>query len=95
MDQRVRLILAAIDEGVDRRPGESNNAANIRRMASFFAFLKKHFPAHRFKTQVQTIPKSRVRTTDRNYIVTVNGLSEEKIVLVAHYERAGMFGLLA
>jgi hypothetical protein len=86
LDQRVRLILAAIKEGVTRRPGEKINAANIRRMESFLAFLKKHFPSRSFKTQVQAIPDSKVRTTDRNYIVTVDGRTKEAIVLVAHYD---------
>ena len=86
MDQRVALILEAIKEGVTRRPRENINEANVRRMDAFFDFLGNRFPGHRFKTQVQIIPHSKVRTTDRNYIVTVKGKSEDKVVLVAHYD---------
>jgi hypothetical protein len=55
-------------------------------MEEFFSFLHSQFPGDRFHTEVQPIPKALVRTTDRNFIVTVAGRSDEKVVLVAHYD---------
>ncbi len=69
-----------------RLPGENPNAANTRHLEDFFAFLKKTFDPERFVARIQPIPKARVRTTDRNFIVTVPGRRKERIVLVAHYD---------
>ena len=49
-------------------------------------FLKERFAEGRFKIDVQILPKSMVRTTDRNFVITVPGKSTEKIILVAHYD---------
>jgi hypothetical protein len=83
---RVALIMEAVSHSVERRPNETINEANVRHMEDFFSFLHDRFAAGRFQTEVQPIPKARVRTTDRNFIVTVPGRSDEKIVLVGHYD---------
>ncbi|MGW8273291.1 MAG: M28 family peptidase [Thermodesulfovibrionales bacterium] len=61
-------------------------------MEEFFSFLESRFPAERFQTKIQTIPKSQVRTTDRNFIVTVPGKSPERLILVAHYDTWSLSG---
>jgi hypothetical protein len=83
---RVALIMKAIQRSVERRPDEDVNAANVRHLEEFFSFLNSRFPADRFQTEVQHIPKSQVRTTDRNFIVTIPGKSSERLILVAHYD---------
>lgn len=84
--ERVALILEAIQGAVERRPDESVNEANVRHMEEFFSFLASRFPSGCFSTQTQRIPKARVRTTDRNFVVTVPGKSRDRLVLVAHYD---------
>jgi hypothetical protein len=84
--ERATLIQEAIKRSVERRPEESVNEANVRHMEEFFSFLRSKFPADRFRAEIQRIPKARVRTTDRNFIVTVPGKSRECLVLVAHYD---------
>ena len=86
LSERATLIQEAIKRSVERRPDESVNEANVRHMEEFFSFLKSKFPTDRFRTRVQRIPKAKVRTTDRNFIVTVPGVSPEQLVLVAHYD---------
>jgi len=86
MEDRIALVLEGIRYGVKRIPGENVNTANVRHMKEFLSFLKRRFPEDRFKTEEQFLPKSRVRTTDRNFIVTVPGQSDDKIVMVAHYD---------
>ena len=86
LTQRVALLLEAIGKSVERRSHESANEANIRHMEAFFSFLKDRFPTHPFQTDIQPIPKKRVRTTDRNFIVTVPGKSQGTLVFVAHYD---------
>jgi len=86
LDDRVSLLLEAIRCSVERRPGEAVNAANVRHMEDFLAFLEARFPAGRFRAETQAIPKALVRTTDRNFVVTVPGRSPQRIVLVAHYD---------
>ena len=86
LSRRVALLLEAIEKSVERQPHEDPNHANTRHMEAFFSFLKERFPLNRFRTNIQHIPKKRVRTTDRNFIVTVPGKSEETLVLVAHYD---------
>jgi hypothetical protein len=55
-------------------------------MESFCSFLKDKFDPNRFHLRIQPIPRARVRTTDRNFIITVPGRSSEQIILVAHYD---------
>jgi hypothetical protein len=86
VDARVELIRKAILKAVERRPGEHVNQSNVRHMEEFFAFLKERFPSERFRAEIQAIPKHLIRTTDRNFIVTVPGRVPERIVLVAHYD---------
>jgi hypothetical protein len=86
LPERVALIIEAIQGAVERRPDESVNESNIRHMEEFFSFLSSRFPPGRFKADVQRIPKARVRTTDRNFVVTVPGKSHERLVLIAHYD---------
>jgi hypothetical protein len=82
----VSLILEGVHHSVERQAGGNVNEANVRLLEDFFSFLEKRFPAHNFQTEVQPIPKRRIRTTDRNFIVTVPGRSSQRIVLVAHYD---------
>ena len=86
LDDRVELILDAVRYSVSRQYGDDVNEANVRLLEAFFTFLEERFPAGRFQTEIQPIPKRRIRTTDRNFVVTVNGRSAERIVLVAHYD---------
>jgi hypothetical protein len=86
LTRRVELIQEAIRHSVERRPDENVNDSNIRHMDEFFAFLKARFPGDRFRAEVQPIPKRLVRTTDRNFVVTVPGRSADRLVLVAHYD---------
>lgn len=86
LDERAELILDAIRLTVERLPGESSNEANIRHMNAFFTFIEENFSAHRFTTYIQRVPKTSIRTTDRNYIVEIKGQSIEQIVMVAHYD---------
>ena len=86
LTQRAALLLEAIGKSVERHSHESVNEANIRHMEEFLSFLKDRFPAHPFQAEIQPIPKKRVRTTDRNFIVTVPGKSQETLVFVAHYD---------
>jgi hypothetical protein len=55
-------------------------------MDEFFDFLKSKFTGERFEAEIQHIPKARVRTTDRNFVVTVPGQVRDRVVLVAHYD---------
>lgn len=91
LDERVALILEAIRCSVTCRPGEEANVANVRHMETFFSFLAETFPGHRLKTEVQHIPRKKIRTTDRNYIAIVPGVSSQQIVLVAHYDTWACF----
>ncbi|MFC1580490.1 M28 family peptidase [Thermodesulfobacteriota bacterium] len=84
--QRAGLLLDAIVKSVERQPHENVNEANIRHMEDFFSFLKDRFPTRSFQTEIQSIPKKRVRTTDRNFIVTVPGKTQETLIFVAHYD---------
>jgi hypothetical protein len=86
LDERVELILEAVRYSVSRQYGDDVNEANVRLLEAFFSFLEERFPAGRFQTEIQPIPKRRIRTTDRNFVVTVNGRSSGRIVLVAHYD---------
>jgi len=86
LDRRVALLLKAIERSVVKLPHEAPNDANIRHMEAFFSFLKERFPADRFRADIQPIPRKSVRTTDRNFIVTVPGKSEQTLILVAHYD---------
>ena len=86
LDTRVELIREAIRRSIDRRPGEHANDSNVRHMEEFFAFIADRFPGDRFRAETQPLPKHLIRTTDRNFIVTVPGRSQERIVLVAHYD---------
>ena len=86
MEQRVHLIREAIRASFERSAGQPNHEFNVVEMEAFLAFLRKHFPEDRFCAEVHTIPKHMVRTTDRNFIVTVPGRVPESIALVAHYD---------
>jgi hypothetical protein len=86
LDDRVELILEAVRYSVSRQYGDDVNEANVRLLEAFFSFLEERFPAGRFQTEIQPIPRRRIRTTDRNFVVTVNGRSSGRIVLVAHYD---------
>ncbi len=84
--RRAVLLLEAIGKSVERQPREGVNEANIRHMEEFLSLLRERFPTHPFQTEIQAIPKRRVRTTDLNFIVTVPGKTEETLVFVAHYD---------
>jgi hypothetical protein len=86
LDERVAQILEAVRYSVERQYGDDVNQANVRLLEAFFSFLEERFPADRFQTEIQPIPKRRIRTTDRNFVVTVNGRTSKRIVLVAHYD---------
>jgi len=86
LDDRVACILEGIQKSVERGPGENPNAANIRHLEAFFDFFSKAFQKERFNTRIQPIPKALVRTTDRNFIVTVHGRRKDTLILVAHYD---------
>jgi hypothetical protein len=90
-DERVDLILRGVRRSTGRNPGEGPNQANVRHMEEFFAFLRASFPADRFAAEVQPIPRPDVRTTDRNFIVTVPGRSDVTVVWVAHYDTWAAF----
>lgn len=92
LKERVALIMEAIRRSVKRLPDEDMNTANVRRMEEFFSFLEARFPADRIHTEVQGIPKKQVRTTDRNFIVTVPGKSLDRLILVAHYDTWSLSG---
>lgn len=85
-EERIALCLEAIRLSTERRPEETVNQSNVRHMEAFFAFLRESFPGASFRAEVQPIPGALVRTTDRNFVVTVPGVSTECIVLVAHYD---------
>jgi hypothetical protein len=91
MDERVDLILQGVRRSTGRGPGEGPNQANIRHMEEFFAFLRDSLPIDRFTAEVQPIPRPSVRTTDRNFIVTVPGRSDLTVVWVAHYDTWAAF----
>lgn len=91
MDGRVGLILEGIRRSTRHNPGEGPNQANVRHMEEFFAFLRGSFPGDRFIANVQPIPGPDVRTTDRNFIVTVPGLSKDTVVWIAHYDTWAAF----
>ncbi|MFC1884861.1 M28 family peptidase [Thermodesulfobacteriota bacterium] len=95
MDERAELILDAIRLNVKRRSGESSNESNIRHMNAFLDFIKEKFSARRFATYVQNLPKSSIRTTDRNYIIEIFGQSPEQLVMVAHYDTWAGFSKIA
>ena len=84
--QRVALLLESIGNSVERQSREGVNEANIRHMEEFLSYIKGRFPTYPFKTEIQRIPKKRVRTTDLNFIVTVPGKTRETLVFVAHYD---------
>jgi len=86
LEGRVTHIMRAIRHTVQRHPDEDVNDANVRHMEEFFSFLSSRFPSGRFYTEVQHIPKAQVRTTDRNFVVTVPGRSPDQLILVAHYD---------
>ena len=94
-DERAELILDAIRVTVERKPGESSNEANIRHMDVFFNFLEENFSAHRFKAYIQKLPKTSIRTTDRNYVIEIMGQSAEQMVMVAHYDTWAGFSKVA
>lgn len=83
---RVERIRAAIRAAFERSVGQPNDALQMEEMQSFLHFLREHFPSDRFRAEEQEIPKHLVRTTDRNFIVTVPGKTSESIMLVAHYD---------
>ena len=91
LDERVALILQGVRRSTGRDPHEGPNQANVRHMEEFFAFLRGSFPADRFTAEVQSIPRPDVRTTDRNFIVTVRGRSDDTVVWVAHYDTWAAF----
>jgi len=86
LSERVSLILEAVRASVEKQPHEGVNQANTRHMEEFLAFLRAGFQADRFTASIQHIPRKRVRTTDRNFVVTVPGETHETVVLVAHYD---------
>ena len=75
LDERVALILEGIRHSVTCRPDEDAHAANVRHMETFSSFLVDTFPDDRLQTEVQQIPKKKIRTTDRNYIAREIGCS--------------------
>lgn len=86
LDRRAALSIDGIRRSVARRTGAPPNQANVRHMESFPAYIQSRFRAANVDTRIQTIPRRRIRTTDRNFIVTVPGRSDEQIVLVGHYD---------
>jgi hypothetical protein len=93
LDDRVTSLLEGIRYSVGCQRGPNVNETNVRLLEAFFSFLEESFPSDRFQTEIQPIPKSQIRTTDRNFIVTVPGRSFERVVLVAHYDTwAGFSG---
>lgn len=86
LETRVALIVEAIHHSVAHQTGGDVNEANVRVLEAFLSLIHDRFPSRRFQVEVQPIPKRSVRTTDKNFIVTVPGRSSARIVLVAHYD---------
>jgi hypothetical protein len=86
LDTRAALVIEGIRRSVARRTGAPPNQANVRHMEAFLAYIQSHFEAKNFEIQIQAIPQRRIRTTDRNFIVTVPGRSDDRIIMVAHYD---------
>ena len=84
LDQRVAELLANIRRACEKRPEESFNRANERQVEEFIARLEGEFPGA--VIQRQRLSAWALRTTRFNYVFTVRGRSEERIVLVAHYD---------
>jgi hypothetical protein len=84
LDQRVDELLANIRGACEKRPEESFNRANERQVEEFIARLAAEFPG--VAVERQRLSTWALRTTRFNYIFTVPGESDDRIVLVAHYD---------
>src|SRR5574341_162633 len=86
VDARVDQLLGAIRSACQKKqPGESFNRSNERLADEFVGRLEAEFPG-RVLIQRQRLSSWAIRTTRWNYLFTVPGESDERVILVAHYD---------
>src|SRR2546426_2623234 len=85
VDVRVSEILENIRRDCRELAPESRNEGNERQVEEFIARLRAEF-GERVVIERQRLSAWAVRTTRWNYLFTVPGESDDRIVLVAHYD---------
>jgi len=85
VDARVTEILENIRRDCRELARESRNEGNERQVEEFIARLRAAF-GERVVIERQHLSAWAVRTTRWNYLFTVPGESDDRIVLVAHYD---------
>src|SRR6266513_4100636 len=85
VDARVSEILQSIRRDCRELTTESRNQGNERQVEEFIARLRVEF-GERVVIERQRLSAWAVRTTRWNYLFTVPGESDDRIVLVAHYD---------
>src|SRR5438876_3795994 len=85
VDVRVSEILENIRRDCRELAPESRNEGNERQVEEFIARLRVEF-GERVVIERQRLSALAVRTTRWNYLFTVPGASEDRVVLVAHYD---------
>jgi hypothetical protein len=86
VDARVEQLLGAIRSACQqKRPGESFNRSNERLAEEFATSLEAEFSG-KVVVQRQRLSSWAIRTTRWNYLFTVPGESQDRIILVAHYD---------
>src|SRR6059036_4009312 len=85
VDARVSEILENIRRDCRELALERRNEGNERQVEEFIARLRVEF-GERVVIERQRLSAWAVRTTRWNYLFTVPGASEDRVVLVAHYD---------
>src|SRR5437763_44926 len=85
VDARVSEILENIRRDCRELTLERRNEGNERQVEQFIARLRVEF-GERVVIERQRLSAWAVRTTRWNYLFTVPGESDDRIVLVAHYD---------
>src|SRR5436309_11855323 len=85
VDARVADILEHIRRDCRELALERRNEGNERQVEEFIARLRVEF-GERVVIERQRLSAWAVRTTRWNYLFTVPGESDDRIVLVAHYD---------
>src|SRR5205823_7615088 len=85
VDARVSEILENVRRDCRELSPESRNEGNERQVEEFIARLRAEF-GDRVVIERQRLSAWAVRTTRWNYLFTVPGESDDRIVLVAHYD---------
>src|SRR5213594_4534897 len=85
VDARVTEILEHIRRDCRELTLERRNEGNERQVEEFIARLRVEFGEH-VVIERQRLSAWAVRTTRWNYLFTVPGESDDRIVLVAHYD---------